>query len=116
MQAWILFLVSIERGAPHRVYRFRPWLAEMSQLEDGSRSLPGSPRLWPWDCRSTRTNGLQCASVQKMWPTSCASGDERRHRCAVQPMPMRCVRLNQGWPAEEFVELTPEPAEGSVHS
>ncbi len=30
---------------------------------------------------------------------------------------MRCVRLNQGLPAEEFLELTPEePAEASVHS
>ncbi len=52
-------------------------------------------------------------------------------RCSPLPAPMvtrsgivktcsrcRCdvARLNQGLPAEEFVELTPEPAEASVHS
>jgi len=51
MQAWILFLISIERGPPCRVYHFRPWLAEMRQLEDGSLPLPGSPHLWTCDCR-----------------------------------------------------------------
>lgn len=101
---------------PCRVYRFRPWLAEMSQLEDGSLPLHCSPGPWPRDCRETRTNGLQCPPAQKMLPTSCAYGNERRNRCAFQPVPMRCARLNQGLPTEEFVELTPEPAEASVHS
>ena len=32
MQAWILFLVSIERGTSRRVYHRRPWLSDMSQL------------------------------------------------------------------------------------
>jgi hypothetical protein len=49
-------------------------------------------------------------------PTSGGYGNERRNRCAFQPMPMRCARLNQGFHAEEFVELTPDPAEASVHS
>jgi hypothetical protein len=60
------------------VYRFRSCLADMSQVEDGFLSLPCSPRY----------------------------GDERRNRCAFQPMPMRCARLNEVLPAEEFVELT----------
>jgi hypothetical protein len=94
----------------------RPWLAEMSQLEDGSLLLPCSPRPRPCDCRQTRTIGLQCPPVQKMLPTSCVYGNERRNGCAFQPMPMRCARLNQGLPAAEFVKLTPEPAEASVHS
>ena len=32
MQAWVLFLVSIERGTSRRVYHRRPWLSDMSQL------------------------------------------------------------------------------------
>jgi hypothetical protein len=70
--------VSSSKEPPCPVYRFRPWLADMSQLEDGFLSLPCSPRY----------------------------GDERRVRCAFQPMPMRCARLNEVLPAEEFVELT----------
>ena len=72
----------------------------------------GPSPLW----NRAATMGLQCPSVQKMLPTSCAYGNERRSRCAFQPVPMRCAPLNQGLPAEEFVELTPEPAEASVHS
>ena len=32
MQAWIFFLVSIERGTPCRIDPFRPWLSDMSRL------------------------------------------------------------------------------------
>ena len=32
MQAWTLFLVSIERGTSRRVYHRRPWLFDTSQF------------------------------------------------------------------------------------
>jgi hypothetical protein len=32
MQAWILFLVPIERGTPRRIDPFLPWLSDMSRL------------------------------------------------------------------------------------
>ncbi len=44
MQAWILFLVSIDRGTPCRIDQFRPWLSDMSRLgrlPAGSLCAPG---------------------------------------------------------------------------
>ena len=69
-----------------------------------------------FDYRSTRTNGLQWSPVQRLLLTSCASGNEKRNCCAFQPMPMRCVRLNQGLPVEEFFELTLQPHKPPVYS
>jgi hypothetical protein len=45
-----------------------------------------------------------------MLPHSCALGLERRNRCAFQPMLMSRAPRSAGWPAAEFVELSPEAA------
>jgi hypothetical protein len=47
--------VDRARSPPFRVDHFGPWLADMSQLEDGSFTLPASPRLWPYRKRSGTT-------------------------------------------------------------
>jgi hypothetical protein len=52
------------------------WLAEMSQLEDGSLPLPCSPGPWPRDCRETRTNGLQCTTRKALTRKRKCPGDE----------------------------------------
>ena len=87
-----LFLVAIERGPSCRLYHFRPWLAEMSQLEDGSRSLPCSPR---------RPRHRTCRCAARAAPKSGGRGRARKS-----------VRLYA--PAAPSGSFRPPPSGGSA--
>jgi len=52
-QSGILFLVSIERGTPRRVYHRRPWLSGMSQLWGPPCRFLARPRCTARRCRRT---------------------------------------------------------------
>jgi len=53
MQAWTLFLVSIERGTSRRVYHRRPWLSDTSQLGGAPCWLLARPGCGTRRCRRT---------------------------------------------------------------
>src|SRR5208337_1808960 len=62
MQAWTLFLVSIERGTSRRVYHRRPWLSDTSQLGGAPCWLLARPGCGTRRCRRTEARNATVAS------------------------------------------------------
>ena len=58
MQAWTLFLVSIERGTSRRVYHRRPWLFDTSQLGGAPCWLLARPGCGTRRCRRTEARNV----------------------------------------------------------
>jgi hypothetical protein len=92
MQAWTLFLVSMERGTSRRVYHRRPWLSDTSQLGGAPCWLLARPGCGTRRCRRTearnkfagrpdppRLDGPLSAAKGKQIRSILRSRCERRH-------------------------------------
>jgi len=69
MQAWILFLVSIELGSSRRACRRRPWLSDMSQLGGAPCRFLARPGCGTRRCVGpTRARGKEGDSLGRTTP------------------------------------------------
>src|SRR4029077_17384710 len=81
MQAWTLFLVSIERGTSRRVYHRRPWLSDTSQLGGAPCRLLARPGCSTRRCRRTEAHNVDST------PASIAARKSRAESTRPEPGP-----------------------------